>query len=579
MSFGAIATLTRTLDRLALDHERREPGADRADLLAQVRVVRDEAKVLNLPELADVAALSEGELLLAAGDARGALAVLCESEARLSHDLRAAALARISEALLALGSASAALEVCARGIELVERDRGKTSAAYMQSAYLRRTVSLYANGVRAAHRLGDDRALAWIELSKGRMLPPMREHRVAPEMRVRLAELSERIDRCQDAEAEAALRLRRRALFDQMLGAQREMRPAFDADAVQASLAPGQRAISYYWVDASNLVIAVVGPDEVATELRPVSMDDFEALAAAVVRRSGAVEYEVLTTTLDRLLDPIADALLPEAVRGADRLLVSPHRLLHVVPFIALPFDGRPLVRTAAVATIPNLTCLQAPAPAPGPRRALAVGVNDYSGAKALPDAEEAAGEIAALYAANGYEADALLGPEATENELRDALRSPPAAMHLTLHGASVESDIPLESWLLLGTTRLDGLDLIDWRLAGATVVLAACSSGQRAIGGRGMRELPGDDVLGLQAAFFAAGARHLLSALWPVAFPVARSVTRAFHRKLIAGAPADVALQAALVDHLDHARLLHRDTKYWAPFTLACAGQIGGLT
>ena len=208
----------------------------------------------------------------------------------------------------------------------------------------------------------------------------------------------------------------------------------------------------------------------------------------------------------------------------------------------------------------------------------LAVGVNEYAAARTLRHAEEAASEIAALYAANGYEARALLGPDATESALRGRLDTPPAALHLTLHGASVESDTPLESWLLLGGSRLDGLDLIDWRLAGTTVVLASCSSGQRALGGRGMRELPGDDVLGLQAAFFCAGARQLLSALWPVEFRVARAITSAFHKELIAGAPADIALQTAVVDYLDNARVLDRDTTYWAPFTLTCAARIGGL-
>jgi CHAT domain-containing protein len=410
-----------------------------------------------------------------------------------------------------------------------------------------------------------------MELSKGRTLPPMRDGHVPEAMRGRFAELGERIDSCRDAEAETALRLKRRALFDRMLGAQRGARKAFDLAAVQAALAPDQRAVSYYWLDADSVLVAVISSDEVVTEVRMVP--DAGTLAAAVVR-GGEVEYHVPTTLLDRLLEPLAQALLPEAVRGAERLLVSPHRLLHTVPFLALPFDGQPLVRSMAVAMIPNLTCLQA-APPPPPRRMLAAGVNDYAAARTLRHAEDAASEIAALYAANGYEAAALLGPEANEATLRERLATPPATLHLTLHGASVESDTPLESWLLLGGSRLDGLDVIDWRLAGTTVVLASCSSGQRALGGRGMRELPGDDVLGLQAAFSCAGARQLLSALWPVEFRVARAVTRAFHEQLIAGAPADVALQTAVVDYLDNARVLDRDTTYWAPFALTCAGRI----
>ena len=68
--------------------------------------------------------------------------------------------------------AASALPIYAEGIALVERDRAKTTAPYLQAAYLRRVISLYANGIRAAYELGDhDRMLTWMELSKSRALP------------------------------------------------------------------------------------------------------------------------------------------------------------------------------------------------------------------------------------------------------------------------------------------------------------------------------------------------------------------------------------------------------------------------
>lgn len=87
------------------------------------------------------------------------------------------------------------------------------------------------------------------------------------------------------------------------------------------------------------------------------------------------------------------------------------------------------------------------------------------------------------------------------------------------------------------------------------------------------MQELPGDDLFGLQTAFFAAGARQVLGALWPVHDRVARSLTTAFHDELLSGAPADVALQRAVIAHLDTAGVLHRQVGYWAPFFLSCIG------
>jgi CHAT domain-containing protein len=567
MSLGAGRTLVRVLDRLALDHERRPPGADRGDLLELARVTRREAELLNLPEFAGLAALREGQLLLAAGDARAAIAPLEEATRRLGGDLHARALALISDALIVLGEMRRALEICTEGIELIERDRDKTSAAYMQGAYLRGTIALYANGVRAAWELGDERALAWTERSKGRMLP---ELRLTATQREQLVALGERIERA-SGDAEAELRRRRRALFDRLLAAARGKRPEFDVGAVQAALAPGQRAVSYYWLDATRLLVAVVSADDVAMEVRRPDTDAIAALTRAVEEAEDA-RLKTTLPLLDRLLGRLD--LLPDAIRGASRLLVSPHRRLHAVPFLALTLDGQWLVHSAAVATIPNLACLQFPAPRAAARRVIAVGINEYAGAdSSLRRAEEAAADVAALYRLHGYEAEPLLGPEATAAALRQRLKTAPACLHLTLHGKNVDSDTPLESWLQLGGSRLDGLDLVDWSLAGTTVVLASCSSGQRALRGRGMAELPGDDVFGLQAALFCAGARQVLSAIWPVEFRVARAITHAFHRELIAGRPADVALQAAVTSHLNNGEVLSRRTTYWSPFTLSLRG------
>jgi CHAT domain-containing protein len=582
VSFGAPAKLARGLQRIELDDRDRGPGAERGDLVAQARVIRAEAELLDLPALGGIAALREGELLLAQGDARGAAGAF-EASARAfeqadATDQLAIALARSSEALVAAGDMRAALDVCARGIELVERDRGKTSGAYMQAAYLRRTVSLHANGVLAAHARGDSRALEWAELAKGRV--PAAASAPPAGLRNELRELGERIDGCRDADAARALRQRRRVLYDRLLAAVRPgPRERFDAAAAQAALAPGQRAVSCFWVDRSRLLIAVLARDEVATVLRSVTAEQRAAvdrLAAHVLGSGAEVEYHVRDTLVARALRELSPLLLPDGgLDGAERLLFSPHRALHAVPPAALRLGGEPLVRRMAVAVIPNLTCLQSPTPAPPAGRVVVAGADAYDGARRLDGAEDAAAEIAELYEQRGFAAERLLGEEASGVALRAALAgAPPACLHLMLHGASVVADTPLESFLLLARSRLDGLDLAEWRLAGATVVLAACSSGQRAIAGRGMEELPGDDVLGLQAAFFAAGARQLLGALWPVDLDVTRGIVRRFHAELLVGRAGDVALRAALLGHLGEDDPRTGGVRCWAPFTLTAAGQ-----
>ena len=79
--------------------------------------------------------------------------------------------------------------------------------------------------------------------------------------------------------------------------------------------------------------------------------------------------------------------------------------------------------------------------------------------------------------------------------------------------------------------------------------------------------------MLGLQAAFFAAGAQ-VLGALWPVDLDVTRGVVRRFHTALLAGRPGDVALREALLGHLEAGDVRTRRARCWAPFTLTVAGQ-----
>jgi CHAT domain-containing protein len=146
--------------------------------------------------------------------------------------------------------------------------------------------------------------------------------------------------------------------------------------------------------------------------------------------------------------------------------------------------------------------------------------------------------------------------------------------LHIATHGLNVDSDTPMESYLLLYDSILEGLEIANWRLGAELVVLSACCSGQRAIKGRGMDELPGDDLFGLQAAFFAAGARWVLGSLWPVHSGVARTMMTAFHRLLLVGQAPDVALQSAIIEYLSGAGLRMRKSFFWAPFFLSAVGR-----
>jgi CHAT domain-containing protein len=199
-----------------------------------------------------------------------------------------------------------------------------------------------------------------------------------------------------------------------------------------------------------------------------------------------------------------------------------------------------------------------------------------------LPEAEAEARDIKDLYERRGAPATLLLGArgEATVDRLRamedDGTLATFACLHFATHCESVNSDNPMESHFFLQNSMLDGLEIANFRLCADTVVLSACCSGLRAVAGRGLEELPGDELFGLQAAFFQAGARCVLGTLWPVNSEAAQRIATGFHARLAADASCDAerALQATICDYLAEAGMRTRKVYFWAPFFLSVLGR-----
>jgi len=122
-----------------------------------------------------------------------------------------------------------------------------------------------------------------------------------------------------------------------------------------------------------------------------------------------------------------------------------------------------------------------------------------------------------------------------------------------------------MEAFLALADGVLDGLEISGFRLDADLVVLPACFSGKRGMAGREMSAPPGDDLFGLQAAFFAAGARAVLGALWELDDRAAQLILPALHERLADLTPPE-ALQGAVLEYLDGAGVLSAGRYYWAP-------------
>ena len=145
-------------------------------------------------------------------------------------------------------------------------------------------------------------------------------------------------------------------------------------------------------------------------------------------------------------------------------------------------------------------------------------------------------------------------------------------------HGYSLVDDLskdaPLESVLELADNSIDGYEIASADLNCEVVVLTACFAGQRAIGGRGLPEQPGDELFGVSAAFLDARCRSVLAPIWPADDGTISPIITMFHRNLANGAPADIALAQAQRAFLDTASYGKRSAYYWAPLMLTAVGR-----
>ncbi|MEZ4771421.1 MAG: CHAT domain-containing protein, partial [Caldilineales bacterium] len=507
-------------------------GASEA-LLDEATALLEESRRLNAGRIAALLLTARGGLLHELGRddeaARDWRAAWDRSLAAGEPGDALYAMEQLIDARLALGDFAAVSGLCGEAIDLVERDRYNVSPAYLQGAYLTNKVQFYFLGVFAAWKLGDiDLMLRRVELSKARAAVRSKRHAMAGEPRKleeEIRQVTRHLETAPQAE-QAGLRQRRRTLWDllaiQQSDGQSAAAPEFSLPAVQAILAPDEVVVSYYWLQPGVLLVTAI--DWQGSETVRQILDDIYPDLEALIERLGALPGP---RPVETAIERFAGHLLPSAIHpllaGKQRIVFSPHRLLHRFPLHALPWKGDVLIAGLAASYAPNLTSLLIARPPSAGGRVLAVGASQVAAsgfnAPPLPGVTREIDELQAEYGRRGMATDVLTGKDASAETLRrwaeeDRLRGY-RVIHIAAHGEDVLGDSPMETGLLLYDGEIDGLELSTWRLDADLVVMSACHAGKRAVAGRGMAELAGDDLFGLQGAFFSAGARAVIGALW----------------------------------------------------------------
>ena len=554
------------------------------------RAIVEQAYVLlALERIAGVPALTDEAVRTLLGDNPAQLSSFATGYER---ELYLNAIDYKVRALAGLADHEAIVAACEPVIRDIESERARVSSPYQQSAFLATRAEIYEYAAAAAYKTKRfDLLLAVTELLKARAAL---RSRLLPKVGTGMNDVEAQFQAVNEALAKAApnstetanLKEHRRWLLTARAitrahASDAEV-PEISVAAVQATLAHDEAALSWFLI-ANNIVLVMAVTREGFLPT-PVTMDAAlqaqvrEYLDCLTALSGDAPDYRKLIPRTDHMVASLGDALLPAEVRkfiaAKSRLVLCPHRELHLFPFHAAPWRDGYLIEEFSVRYVPNLSSLLVPWIGNREGPVLAVGVVDFDDPDipSLPNAEAEAIAVAAAHDDAGHALIGATRAQFTALPLRDY-----RCLHLATHGSSVLAgdavNDPFESCLYLRDGALSGFEIAALQLRAELVVLAACHSGQRSIAGRGLDRLPGDDIFGLQAVLFDAGVGTMLGALWPVHDATALAVLVDFHRAYAGGAAADRSLQTAIVAHLGNAER-RRDVFYWAPFFLSSLGK-----
>ena len=263
------------------------------------------------------------------------------------------------------------------------------------------------------------------------------------------------------------------------------------------------------------------------------------------------------------LIKPIQGQL--ESVK---RLAIVPHGDLHYLSFAALPLDEGYLLdrfslhylESATVARFTHRPTKAAPYTS-SQTRILALGNPSLGPDLELPFAEKETGTIPRYF----QQTHRLVGEDASETNFRkEALAAGKdyRIIHIASHGEFKEKD-PASSRLKLTSDESHDGDLsvrevFGMKIGADLVTLSACETGLGKLGS-------GDEIIGLNRAFFYAGTKSLISTLWRINDVSSAVAVKRFYRYLSEGTPKDLAMRKAQLK----VREYYPHPSYWAAFRL----------
>ncbi|MBN2496715.1 MAG: CHAT domain-containing protein [Deltaproteobacteria bacterium] len=470
-------------------------------------------------------------------------------------------------------------------IDIVERMRASLKVEAFRSGFLDNKYDLYEDMIHLLLDLGEiEQALSFAERSRARgfldllanrhlqvggagnaaLLGQVRKRR---EELVQLAEMLRRAEQTERAQAKERLEQAQREYRDLIERMRREnpdlsdfveVRP-LDAGELKRLL-PSDVALLVYYVTDVDTLAWVVRADRVRARRLNLPREKL-AKQIGTLRRlmeSFSPADEELERLYAALVSPLEEELGDAAFVG-----VLPHDVLHYLPFAALKTGPEAYwsdrvdlfsVPSASVLAVLLRRQEERYGPAGG---MLAVGNPDLGDpALDLPFAEREASSVGDEQPGS----EVYLKDAATEARVMQQAGSA-EYVHMACHG-TFDAASPLFSALKLAAGEeqdgdLTAIEVFSMSLSARLVTLSACQTG--------LGELRcGDEIIGFNRSFLAAGAGGVVSSLWRVSDVATAVLMKRFYRYLHSEAPA-VALGRAQ-------KLVRRyfpHPAYWSGFVL----------
>lgn len=325
---------------------------------------------------------------------------------------------------------------------------------------------------------------------------------------------------------------------------------------VKALLEPGIALVIYYVVP--DLVFTWI-VTKTKDELVKTAMDR-DALGEQVLRYRQMIQnLNPVEEQSERLYSLLVNPVLPH-IQGQKTLGIIPHGSLHHLSFATLSDGENYLVDSYPLFYLPSASVMRYTI---GKRRddknvnVLAIGNPELEDpALALPFAEH---EVEAIKW-NFPQIKIVTGKEATESWVLEHIENY-GIIHLASHG-EFDPVNPLFSAIKLRSDAVaDGdfraRDVFGIHLNADLVVLSACQTGLGKI-------TKGDEVIGLNRAFFYAGTHAIVATLWRVSDVSTAILIKQFYRSYTRKNKADSLRRAML-----HVKNRYPHPGYWGAFTL----------